>query len=142
MDDGLVHFLLLGYVFADGYDVSDLGVIDPHWNLADLPGLLLAVEPRLLLQMDHFAAAEHINELFFQLSTGLANQHLKHIASENLFAIDSEPAHLPISIPRHDSHIPIDDVEGDGKGIDNLLGEPFLLFRLPRSLRYLDRKVD
>ena len=115
---------------------------DPHRDLADLPGLFLSVEQRLLFHVNHLAAAEDLDKLFFERAAGLANQNLKDIAAEHLFAVDSQAANLAIAIPGDDSHIAINNVERDGKGIDDLLGEPFLFFGLLSAIRDLDRKID
>src|ERR1051325_4232062 len=90
MNDRFIHFLLFGDVFANGDHMGHLGVIYPHWNLAYFPGLLLPLEPRLLLHVNNFPGPKDIAELDFQLATRLASEHLKYVAAKHVLAIDPD----------------------------------------------------
>src|SRR6185295_4472772 len=125
-----------------GDHVGDFGVIDAHRNLADLPGLLLAFKPALLFHVNDLTAAKHIGELVLEPAPRLTGQHLENVAAQHVLAIYSEAADFAIAIPRHDSHVAINDVKRDGKGIDDLFGETLLLFSFTRALRHFHSEID
>src|ERR1044071_9124864 len=83
MDDGFVHLLLFGHVFAHGYDVRDLGIVHAHGNLADLPDFSLALVPRFLFHSHYIAGAKNIYELMFEQPARLARQNLEHIFAKH-----------------------------------------------------------
>src|SRR5205814_6200828 len=110
------HLFLFGDVFADGDNVRYFRVIHTHRYLAYLPRLLLSFEPGFLFHVNDIAAAKHVAKLDFKLAARLPREHLKDVASKHVFAIDSKPAHLSITVPCHDAHVAVDDIKRDREG--------------------------
>src|ERR1044072_4189057 len=78
----------------------------------------------------------------FEQPARLARQDLEYVSAQHLFAADAAAAKLAIAIPGDDAHISVNDVKRDGKGINDLFGEPLLLLRFARPLRHFDCEID
>src|SRR5205823_3851148 len=134
LSKALLRLAPLGHVFTDRNHVRHVGVVQVHWNLRDAVGPYFAGRAGFDLELLHSSSREDVLELTAQHLSGLAMQDLEDRAADRLLARDTLHTRLAFAIPRLNTVVAIDDVQTNGKRIDDLRREAALLLDLHRAL--------